>query len=189
MLKSTLVSVLLTAFILLTACTGGLNKSNTAVNTPGNDVKPTVSQSPLNGNSGVKEQDITGTNLEDVYNFDSGMFINLKSYEDQLTEENVSALSALEKNLAALVEHNNTDYNAGFVNEKLVDAMKYYYGEQFQYRFTAIESIEPNPMNGNLHITVTGQRLDTDTQTIEDVKMMYALGQNDQGNWVIYTID
>lgn len=189
MLKSTLVSILLTAFILLTACAGGLHKSNTAVNTPENDVKPTVSQSPLSGNSGVKEQDITETNLEDVSNFESGMFINLKSYEDQLTEENVSALSALEKNLVALVEHNNTDYNAGLVNEKLVDAMKYYYGEQFQYRFTAIESIEPNPMNDNLHITVTGQRLDTNNQTIEDVIMMYALGQNDQGDWVIYTID
>jgi hypothetical protein len=190
MLKSTAIAVILTALILLTACGGDsqpIEESNTGVNTREN--AGSESPSPANDDNGIQEPDSTETNQADVANFESGQFINMKSYLDQLTEDNALVLTALENNLDSLVEHNNTLYRSGFVNEKLADAMRYYYGEQFQYRFTDIESIEPNPRNENLHITVIGERLDTTTKTIEGVKMMYALGQNDKGEWIIHTID
>lgn len=166
MLKATAASILLASFILLSACAAEgntqLNETTIGVNT--------------------SEQ-------EDISHFESGMFIDLKAYEDQLADGKVPVLTALKNNLVALVEHSHNDYKTGFVTENLAEAMKYYYGEQFRYRFTEIESMIPNPKNDHLHITVLGQRLDTTTQTIEDFKMMYAIGQNDQGDWVIYTID
>jgi hypothetical protein len=192
MLKSTALAVILTALIVLTACGGDslpIKVSNTGVNTSENLAAESESNSPANDDNGQQEQDITETNQPDVSNFKSGLYIDLKSYQDQLTEDDASVLTSLENNLVSLAEHNNTVYQSGFVTGRLAHAMSYYYGEQFQYRFTDIESIEPNPNNGHYHVTVIGQRLDTTTETIEDVKMMYALGQNDQQEWMIYTID
>ncbi|WP_141504678.1 hypothetical protein [Paenibacillus luteus] len=192
MFKTTAASILLASFILLSACAvEGIqsNESNIGVNSSGNDLKQMESDYKKSEQKEPEEQANPKAKQEDISNFQSGMFIDLKAYEDQLMDEKASVLTALENNLVSLVDHSNTDYKSGFVSEKLADAMKYYYGDQFQYRFTEIESIEPNPKNDHLHITVLGQRLDTSLQTIEDIKMMYALGQNNQGDWVIYTID
>jgi hypothetical protein len=190
MLKSTAIAVILTALILLAACGGDSQpkeESNTGVNTPEN--AGSESPSPANDDNGMREPDVTETNQADLASFELGQFINMKSYLDKLTEDNALVLTALENNLDSLVEHNDTLYRSGFVTEKTAHAMRYYYSEQFQYRFTDIESIEPNLNHGNLHITVIGQRLDTTTGTIEDVKMMYAFRQNDQDEWMIHTID
>ncbi|MNC64773.1 hypothetical protein D3C75_1150060 [compost metagenome] len=118
------------------------------------------------------------------------MLINLKSYADQLTENDLPALEVLEKNLTALVEHDHTLYQSGFVNKKLAEAMEPYYNEQYQYKFTDIESIDSMlPNEHQVNITVIGQRLDMAAKTVENVKMLYAIRPNDQGEWVIYIID
>ncbi len=89
-----------------------------------------------------------------------------------------------------MVEHDHSLFESGFVNEKLVEAMEPYYGEQYHYKFTGIESIDDNlPNEQQVNVTVIGQRLDTTSDTIEDVKMLYAIRKNDIGEWVIYTID
>ncbi|MNC65802.1 hypothetical protein D3C75_1161250 [compost metagenome] len=68
--------------------------------------------------------------------------------------------------------------------------MDFYYGEQFQYNFSSIESIEKHAsIKNQLHITVLGERLDTTTDSVEQVRMMYAIRQSEQGDWDIYTID
>jgi hypothetical protein len=189
---SNAIAVILTALILLTACgedAKPIEESNTGVNTPENLVTERESHGAANDDNGPQDQDVTETNQTEEANFESGQLINLESYHDQLTDGKELVLTALENNLVSLVEHNNTLYRSGFVSEKSADAMKYYYGEQYRYRFTDIESIEQNLSYGNVHITVIGQRLDTTTGTIEEVKMMYAFRQNDQGEWMIHTID
>ncbi|WP_138751323.1 hypothetical protein [Paenibacillus sinopodophylli] len=186
MLKITALSITLTGCILLTACAGNTspNESRRVTNTPTNDLIQIESDKIA-----PEKHDHTTADQVDKAQFEPGLYIDLKSYEDQLNGQDVSALIVLENNLISLIEHDNTNYTAGFVTEKLAEAMKYYYGEKFHYRFTDIESVEPNPNNNHLHITVIGQRLDATSQTIEDVKLMYAIGQNDQSDWVIYTID
>lgn len=68
--------------------------------------------------------------------------------------------------------------------------MEPYYDEQYQYKFTDIESIDSMlPNEHQVNITVTGQRLDMAAKTVENVKMLYAIRPNDQGEWVIYIID
>ncbi|WP_419871386.1 hypothetical protein [Candidatus Pristimantibacillus sp. PTI5] len=129
------------------------------------------------------------SNMKTSSNFKSGLTINLDSFHDQLSESNVPVLAALENNLASLVEHDNKRYRAGFVNKNLADSMEFYYSDQYQYCFTNIESIEQDLPYGNVHIRIIGQRLDVETGLIEDVKMLYAFRQNDQGEWMIHTID
>ncbi|MGM0882852.1 MAG: hypothetical protein ACQEXQ_17680 [Bacillota bacterium] len=192
MLKSTAIAVILTVLILMTACGGDSEpkaESNTVVNNPENLVAGRESLSPSNDENGEQDQDVTEKNQTDEANFESGLFIDMKSYQDQLNEDNAMVFAALENNLVSLVEHNNTLYRSGFVNEELADAMKYYYGEQFRYRFTDIESIEQNLPYENVHVTVIGQRLDSTTGATEDMKMLYAFRQNDQREWMIHTID
>lgn len=192
MLKSAAITVILTALILLTACGGDAEpnvETNTGVNTPKNHVAEGETPRAANDDIGAQEQGVTETNQADVEDFESGQLINLESYKDQLTDDKELVLTALENNLFSLVEHDNTLYRSGFVTEKLADDMRYYYGEHFKYRFTDIESIEQNLSWGNVHITVMGQRLDTTTKTIQDVKMMYAFRKNDEGEWMIHTID
>lgn len=138
----------------------------------------------------VKEPQSSATKQPHTVSFKAEMAINLQSYHDQLSEKELPALEVLEKNLNALVEHDHTLFLSGFVNEKLAGAMEPYYSEQFQYKFTAIESIEQNlPNEHQVNITVIGERLDRATEIIDDVKMLYAIRPNDQGEWVIYTID
>ncbi|MDQ0061707.1 hypothetical protein [Paenibacillus harenae] len=192
MFKSTAITVLLTALILLTACGGDAEpkaETDTEVTTPESHVAEVETPGAENGDNGLKDQDVTETNQPDVDNFESAQLINLESYKDQFTDGKELVLTALENNLVSLVEHNDTLYRSGFVNEKLADDMKDYYGEQFKYRFIDIESIEQNLSWGNVHITVLGQRLDTTTKTISEVKMMYAFRENDEGEWMIHTID
>ncbi|MDQ0113331.1 hypothetical protein [Paenibacillus harenae] len=192
MIKCTAITVLLTALVLLTACRGEADpkaETNTEVTTPENHIAEVETPGAENGDNGLKDQDVTETNQPDADNFESAQLINLESYKDQFTDGKELVLTALENNLFSLVEHNDTLYRSGFVNEKLADDMKYYYGEQFKYRFIDIESIEQNLSWGNVHITVLGQRLDTTTKTISEVKMMYAFRENDEGEWMIHTID
>lgn len=99
-------------------------------------------------------------------------------------------MDVFKKKLTTLVQHDYKLYRYGFVNDRLADAMDFYYGEQLQYMFSSIESVEKKEANYNqLHITVLGERLDTTTDSVEKVKMMYAVPQNEQGDWGIYTID
>lgn len=138
----------------------------------------------------VKEPQSSATKQPYTASFKAELSLNLQSYLDQLSEEELPALRVLEHNLTALVEHNHTLFISGFVNEKLAEAMEPYYSEQFQYRFTSIESIDHNlPNEHQVNITVIGERLDRATAIIDDVKMLYAIRPNDQGEWVIYTID
>lgn len=68
--------------------------------------------------------------------------------------------------------------------------MEPYYDEHYQYKFTDIESIDfMLPNEHQVNITVIGQRLDMAAKTVENVKMLYAIRPNDQGEWVIYIID
>ncbi|UOK63908.1 hypothetical protein MT997_04335 [Paenibacillus sp. OVF10] len=93
-------------------------------------------------------------------------------------------------NLKGLVEHDHNLYRSGFVTEKLADALDGYYSEEFQYHFSTIESIEKSEsIKNQVHVTVLGERLESNTETIEEVKMMYAIRMNNEGMWSIYTID
>ncbi|WP_336783386.1 hypothetical protein [Paenibacillus illinoisensis] len=182
MIKTSVVTTLLTSLFFLTACSGeSLSKDEPtpSTNTPTRNISPNT----------TKSQD-TGAKPSSNTSFKAELAIDLESAKNLLKENERSALDVLEKNLTALVEHDHKLYRFGFVDDRLADAMDFYYGEQFQYMFSNIESIEKKEANYNqLHITVLGERLDTTTDTIEKVKMMYAIRQNEQGDWDIYTID
>lgn len=182
MLKSIAMMVVLISLIFLTAC-GGDAKPNEGPNNGTN--------TPINGSTiKAENSNNTETKQSNEASFKAELSINLKSYQDQLTESDLPALEVLQKNLTALVEHDHTLFQSGFVNQKLADAMDSYYGKQFEYKFIDIDSIDSDlPNEHQLNITVIGQRLDTTAGTIEDVKMLYAIRPNDQGEWVIYTID
>lgn len=144
------------------------------------------------GNVAEQEKEPVSSATKQPYtaSFKAEMSLNLESYHDQLSEIELPALEVLEDNLTALVEHDHTLFISGFVNEKLAEAMEPYYNEHFQYKFTGIESIERNlPNEHQVNITVIGERLDRAMEIIENVKMLYAIRPNDQGEWVIYTID
>lgn len=174
---------MLTSLILLTSCGGEpilKEESNSGAMTPTTN----------SANNTDKKQNNTEINQPKEASFKSELTINMKSYQDQLAESDFPALEVLEKNLTALVEHDHSLFASGFVNEKLAEAMEPYYGEQYYYKFTGIESIDDNlPNEHQVNITVIGQRLDTTSDTIEEVKMLYAIRENDIGVWVIYTID
>lgn len=182
MLKSIVMGVIMTSLIFLTACGGNVkqkDESGIVANTP--------THNSMNNTEESQSTEIKPTNEA---NFKAELTINLKSYQDQMTESDLPSLEVLEANLTALVEHDHELFQSGFVNKRLAVAMEPYYGEQFQYKFTGIESIDQNLTNEHqVNITVIGQRLDTTTGTIEDVKMLYAIRSNDQGKWVIHTID
>lgn len=171
MLKPIAMIVIVTSFIMLTAC-----EQNT---------KPVE-----NSNIGINTPQSTETKQPNEVSFTAELLINLQSYQDQFTESDLPALQVLEENLTALIEHDHKLFQSRFVNERLADALEPYYGEQFQYKFTDIESIDQDlPNEHQVNITVIGQRLDTTSDTIEDVKMLYAIRPNEQGEWLIYTID
>ena len=91
------------------------------------------------------------------------------------------AVTKSSSNMTALVEHDHKMYRSGFVNGRLADAMEFYYGEHFQYKFSSIESIEESTsIRNQVHITVLGERLDTTTGSVEKIKWMYAIRQNAQ---------
>jgi len=122
--------------------------------------------------------------------FKAELAVDLRSVEDRLTEAERPALDVLEDNLNALVTHNHELYRSGFVDEQLADAMEGYYGEAFQYRFTDIDSVEIlNDSPHQIQITVLGRKLDTSTGADEAVKLFYAIRQDGEGQWKIWTID
>lgn len=128
--------------------------------------------------------------LESSEDSNTELAIDLESAKYTLKESDRPALDILEENLIALVQHDYELYRSGFVDDQLADAMDFHYSEQFQYKFSSIESIEKNAsIKNQLHITVVGERLDTTTDSVEQVKMMYAIRQSEQGDWDIYTID
>lgn len=128
--------------------------------------------------------------LESSEDSNTAMEIDLELAKHTLQESDRPALDILEENLIALVQHDYELYRSGFVDDQLADAMEFYYGEQFQYKFSSIESIEKHQsIKNQLHITVLGERLDTTTDSVEQVRMMYAIRQSEQGDWDIYTID
>lgn len=182
MLKTIARMLMLMSLIFLAACAGDvkpIEEPSTGANTP--------TQSPA---MNTQKPQNTEPKQPNETSFKAELSINLKSYSDQLTEYDLPALEVLDKNLTALVEHDHTLYQSGFVNKKLADAMEPYYDEQYQYKFTDIESIDSMlPNEHQVNITVTGQRLDMAAKTVENVKMLYAIRPNDQGEWVIYIID
>ncbi|MDR6724543.1 hypothetical protein J2W91_003011 [Paenibacillus amylolyticus] len=128
--------------------------------------------------------------LESSEDSNTAKEIDLKLAKHMLKESDRPALDILQENLIALVQHDHKLYRSGFVDDQLADAMDFYYGEQFQYKFSSIESIEKHAsIKNQLHITVLGERLDTTTDSVEQVRMMYAIRQSEQGDWDIYTID
>ncbi|KGP77612.1 MULTISPECIES: hypothetical protein [Paenibacillus] len=177
MIKSFALTVLLTSFILLTACgdtTSPNDEPNNTTNTSQNS-SPETSPSP---------------EADPSTKFKPGIDIDFKEAESSLTEEESPLLDVLKLNLKGLVEHDHNLYRSGFVTEKLADSMDGYYSEEFQYNFSTIESIENNEsIKNQVHVTVLGERLDSSTDTIEEVKMMYAVRMNNEGMWSIYTID
>ncbi|WP_151735998.1 hypothetical protein [Paenibacillus tengchongensis] len=130
------------------------------------------------------------SNPQNKDGFKAELSLDVQSYQDQLKTNDLPVLEVLEQNLTALVDHDHTLFRSGFVNNQLADAMEVYYSDQYQYKFTAIESIEQNlQIKNQVHITVLGERYDTHTDITEEVKMMYAIRRSDQGVWTIYTID
>ena len=178
MRKAIAMMTLLTFLIYLSAC---------GVDTPIKD-EITATLNPIMATNTTNPQD-TVDKPSDT-SFKAELLIDLKSFKDQFTENELPALELLKKNLTALVQHDHKLYQSGFVNEELADAMKYYYDEQFLYKFTDIESIEKNVnMRNEIHFTVLGERQDASTGTVEDVKMMYAIVKKDQEDWSIHMID
>ncbi|MEN1986387.1 hypothetical protein [Paenibacillus hubeiensis] len=179
MLKSFALTMLLTSFIVLTACgdtTSPTDKSTNTTNTTQNSVPDTSKHSE--------------NETESSTHFKPGINIDFKEAESSLTEEESPLLDVLKLNLKGLVEHDHHLYRSGFVTEKLADAMEGYYNEDFQYKFSTIESIEKFVSTyKQVHVFVLGERLDSSTDTIEAVKMMYAIRKNNEGVWSIYTID
>lgn len=122
--------------------------------------------------------------------FQAGLDVDFQSAAALLTEDELPLLDVLEQNLTALVKHDYEAFKAGFVNEELADTLGFYYGEHLQYKFSEMESVERyNDLFHQVHIIVAGECLNTATGQIDDVKMMYAIRQSDQGEWDIYTID
>lgn len=178
MLKAIAMTTLLASLMFLTACGGNSlpkDETSTSTNTPTSN--PTKSQD-------------TEAKASSNTTFKAELEIDLEAAKEPLTENERPALDVLEQNLNALVQHDHKQYLSGFVDDKLANAMDFYYGEQFKYKFTSIESIENNAsIKSQVQVTVLGERLDTTTDSVEDVKMMYAIRKNDQGDWDIYTID
>ncbi|MDQ0720064.1 hypothetical protein QF049_001325 [Paenibacillus sp. W4I10] len=175
-------TTLLASLIFLTACCGESlpkDEPSTSTNTPTQKAAPVT----------TKSQDKSAKSSPNT-SFKAELAIDIESAKDSLKENERPALDVLEKNLTALVQHDHKLYRSGFVDDQLADAMDFYYGEQFQYTFSSIESIEKNAsITKQVHITVLGERLDTANHSVEKVKMMYAIRQNEQGDWDIYTID
>ncbi|NUU79808.1 hypothetical protein [Paenibacillus xylanilyticus] len=182
MIKTFVMTTLLVSLIFLMACSGESlpkDKPSTSTNIP------TQNEATDTTNS----QD-TSAKPSSNTSFKAELAIDLESAKNPLNENERPALDVLEKNLTALVQHDHKLYRSGFVDDQLADAMDFYYGEQFQYTFSSIESIEKSAsIKKQVHITVLGERLDTTTNSVEEVKMMYAIRQNEQGDWDIYTID
>ncbi|NUU73959.1 hypothetical protein [Paenibacillus xylanilyticus] len=179
MLKSIALTALLTSFILLTAC----GDTNSPTEEPPNTTNTTQNSVP----DTAKNPD---AKTESSTKFNSGNDIDFKEAESSLTEDEFPLLDVLKLNLEGLIEHDHDQYRSGFVTEKLAEAMEGYYSEEFQYHFSAIESIEKSEsIQNQVHVTVLGERFDKNTNTIEEVKMMYAIRMNNEGMWSIYTID
>lgn len=182
MIKTCAMTLILTSLIFLTACSENTISKN----------EPGLTTGTLTHNTAIdlsQSQDTETKQPKDT-NFKAELTFDPKSVEDQLSENERPALDVLEKNLTALVKHDHEAFKAGFVDEKLADTLGFYYGEHLQYKFTGIENIESftSPKN-QVHIFVLGERLDITTDTIEDIKLMYAIRQSDRGDWSIYTID
>lgn len=182
MRKAIAMMTLLTFLVYLAACgvdTPPKGEQMTATNTP----------SPITATDATKPQD-TEDKPSDT-SFKAELLIDLKSLEDQFTENELPALEILENNLTALVQHDQKLYQSGFANEELAEAMKFYYDEQLLYKFTDIEYIEKNVNNRDaIHIIVLGERQDATTGTVEEIKMFYSIiRKKDQEDWFIDMID
>lgn len=177
--KAIVITFLSIFLILLTACSNDSLPKD----------EPSISESEPNTEAALditKTQDAVMKSSSNM-DFEAGLTIDLESAKDLLKE---NERPALEKNLTALVEHDHKMYRLGFVNGRLADVMEFYYGEHFQYKFSSIESIgESTSIRNQVHITVLGERLDTTTGSVEKIKWMYAIRQNAQRDWDIYTID
>ncbi|MHA7967287.1 hypothetical protein ACX93W_24505 [Paenibacillus sp. CAU 1782] len=196
MIKAFVTSILLASFIFLSAC--GLNatppvKADAAARNPDtadgsfSQTTPTSNASTVPAQSEKSEADSVEP---DHQSFVAELAFDLNSIEDQLTENERPALEVLQNNLNALVNHDHAAFKSGFVSEELAEALDFYYGDHLQYRFTELEQFERHSyIENQVHFTIAGERLDTTTDTIEQERLMYAIRQDDQGKWTIYTID
>lgn len=183
MLNKLATTLSLLFMIFLAACgenTTPEAKFNTANHTP---THTTTIENP-------SQNDTDNQQAPNKSDFKAKLAFDVNAIKDQLAEDEYPILEILEKNLLGLVNHNYEDFKSGFVEGKLAEILGFYYGENLLYQFTGIEEITHHSTPKNqLHIFVLGQCLDTNTGSIEDVKLMYAIGKNDQGAWVIHTID
>lgn len=183
MLKSFATAILLTAMIFLAAC-GEREAPKDELNPADNTSTHNTDTDASNENDSEKQRQPKESDFKVELAFD------VKSVEDQLTEDERPLLDVLEKNLTGLVKHDQDAFKAGFADEELADTLSFYYGENLLYKFTGIEEVTHHTTQKNqIHIFVTGERLDTTTGNVEDVKLMYAIRKNDQGLWAIYIID
>lgn len=211
MLKAFVTSILLTSLIFLSACgldakqpieadtaasNQNLDDNDTAATTPDSNNNTSTpdsnSATPASNNSSgpAHSEKPEVSSASDPLDFKAELAFDLRSIENQLTENEIPALEVLENNLNALVNHDHAAFKSGFVTEDLAEALDFYYGEHLQYRFTELESFERHSyIENQVHFTIGGERLDTTTDTVEYVKLMYAIRQDDQGKWTIYTID
>ncbi len=182
MIRNTFLGIALVgSVILLASCSRTINALPEAPEASNNTTSTEVT---------FQQPDVPDSEQKDVGDFKAEQAIDLKILEDRLSEKERPALLVLERNLDALVAHDYEAYRSGFVTQKLADALGFYYDDQFEYRFTDIESLQKNePIPNQIHITVNGKRLDASTGTIENVKLMYAIRSDGQNDWKIYTID
>lgn len=183
MLK-TIAKITVTASVILLAACAGEVKPNQDFSNIG-----TISPSP---SPAIQAEQMPGKDIikPDATDFQAGVLIDWSAAEDQLTENHRPALVALNQALVALVEHDYESFRVGFVTEELADALDFYYDDQAEFSFTNLEDIYVHDrIDNQLNLTVAGQRLDAETKTIEDLKYLYAIRLNDQGEWKIHTID
>lgn len=181
MVKAFALSLLLSSFIVLSAC--------------GVEAKPPIEAEPAASdhnaaNDPAQSEEPKASPASDPVNFKAKLDVDFTSVESELTEKELPALKVLKTNLNALVNHDHDAFKAGFVTEKLAEDLDFYYGDNFQYSFTELELFERHTyIENQVHFTITGEKLNTDTNEIQAEKLMYAIRQNEQGVWAIYNLD
>ncbi|GEM_PF-1195121 len=219
MIKAFAISLLLSSFIVLSACgvdakppiqaeptasnhnaandpAGAATSAANNTSTPADNSTLTPSNSNSTSDGGnasshpAQSEEPKASSTTDPLSFKAKLDVDFTSIESELTENEIPALEVLKNNLNALVNHDHAAFKAGFVTEKLAEDLDFYYGDHFQYSFTELELFERHTyIENQVHFTIVGEKLNTDTNTIEAEKLMYAIRQDDQGNWTIYTID
>ncbi|MFD1910306.1 hypothetical protein ACFSQ7_49705 [Paenibacillus rhizoplanae] len=101
-----------------------LSCSNAVPTGESNKVTSTTSHNNSKDNSNEKNHLKQSSQKEN--RFKAELAFDVSSLENQLSEDQRPLLTVLEKNLKALVEHNHDEFQVGFVNKKLADALDFF---------------------------------------------------------------